>query len=137
MLRVTVDTNILVSGLNFLRSKPFEFLELARTGKINVTVSGAILNEMEEVLRRKFAWTDQEIADGRRYVKTIARTVTPAVRLDVIKEDPPDNRILECAVSAGSCYIVTGDKDLLRLGRYDGIHILAVADFLKIADKHA
>jgi len=50
----------------------------------------------------------------------------------VIKEDPPDNRVLECAVSAGSDYIVTGDKDLLRLGRYDAIRILSVADFLDL-----
>lgn len=41
------------------------------------------------------------------------------MRLDVIKEDPPDDRVLECAVSSGADYIVTGDKDLLRLGQYD------------------
>ena len=60
----------------------------------------------------------------------MARTVTPAVQLDVVWEDPPDNRILECAVSAGSDYIVSGDKDLLRLGRYDAIRILTPSDFL-------
>jgi hypothetical protein len=70
----------------------------------------------KDVLRRKFDWTDDEIADGRRRMGAMARTVMPAVRLDVIKEDPPDNRILECAVAAGADVIVTGDKDLLRLG---------------------
>jgi hypothetical protein len=43
-----------------------------------------------------------------------ARVVTPAVQLDVIKEDRLDNRIPECAVSGGSDYTVTGDKDLPR-----------------------
>ena len=62
----------------------------------------------------------------------MARTVTPAVQLDIIKEDPPDNRILECAVAAGSDYLVTGDKDLLRLGRYDSIRILTVSEFLRL-----
>jgi uncharacterized protein len=52
------------------------------------------------------------------------------VQLDVIKEDAPDNRILECAVGAGADFIVTGDKDLLRLGSYDSIKILNVSDFL-------
>ena len=51
----------------------------------------------------------------------MARTVRPAVQIDVVKEDPPDNRILECAVAAGSEFIVTGDKDLLRLARYYSI----------------
>ncbi len=53
MLRVTADTNILVSGLNFRRGKPFELLELARTGKILLAISDAILDEMADVLRRE------------------------------------------------------------------------------------
>ncbi len=44
----------------------------------------------------------------------------PTQTLDVIKEDPDDNRILECAAAAKSDYIVTDDKDLLRLGKYGG-----------------
>jgi putative PIN family toxin of toxin-antitoxin system len=129
VLRVTADTNILISGLNF-RGKPFEVLELARTGKINLTVSEAILREMEDVLGRKFGWSDEEIADARKRIDEIARTVTPGVRIDVIKEDPPDNRILECASAAGADFIVSGDKDLLRLGRYDSIRILNPSDLL-------
>ena len=49
----------------------------------------------------------------------------------MIKEDPPDNRILECAFEAGSEYIVTWDKDLLRLGSYGSIRIIRPADFLR------
>ena len=132
MLRVTVDTNILISGINF-RGKPFDLLELARAGKINLTVSKAILDEMADVLARKFDFTPEEIAEARKRITGMARTVRPAVQLDVIKEDPPDNRILECAVGAGADYIVTGDKDLLRLRRYDAIRILTVSDFLEVA----
>jgi uncharacterized protein len=131
-VRVTADTNILISGLNF-RGKPFDLLELARAGKINLTVSEAILDEMTDVLGRKFDFTPEEITEARKRITGIARTVKPGVQLDVIKEDPPDNRILECAVGAGADYIVTGDKDLLRLGQYDAIRILTVSDFLELA----
>ena len=48
-----------------------------------------------------------------------------------MKDDPDDNRIVECAVEAGSEYIVTKDKDLLRLGGYGGIKIIRPADLLK------
>ncbi len=132
MLRVTADTNVLVSGLNFLRGKPFEVLELARTGKISLAVSEAILWEMEDVLRRKFGWDVEGVAAGRARLTSMARTVKPAVALSVIREDPDDNKILECASAAGSDFIVSGDKDLLRLGRYDSIRILTVADFLNM-----
>jgi uncharacterized protein len=111
LLRVTADTSVLISGLNLPNGKPFQFLELARIGKINLTVSEAILDEMADVLARKFDFTPDEIAEARKRITGMARTVRPAVQLEIIKEDPPDNRVLECAVAAGSNFIVTGDKD--------------------------
>jgi predicted nucleic acid-binding protein len=51
--------------------------------------------------------------------------------LDVITEDEPDNRILECAVAAGSEFIISADKDLLRRSSYAGIAIVRPADFLQ------
>ncbi len=130
MLRVTADTNILISAVVFPRGKPFRVLELALEGAIRLAVSKAILNEFEGVPARKFDWLTDDIAEARRRIAAIARTVTPTVQIDVIREDPPYNRILECAVTAGSDYIVSGDKDLLRLANYDSIRILTASDFL-------
>ena len=45
--------------------------------------------------------------------------------------DPDDNKFLECAVDAGCLYIVSGDKDLLSIGEYEGVQILTASDFLK------
>jgi putative PIN family toxin of toxin-antitoxin system len=132
VIGVTADTNIFISALVFPGGKPFQLLQLARASKINLTVSEAILDEISGVLARKFGWPPADIADARKWITEIARTAMPAVHLDVIREDPPDNRILECAVAAGSDYIVSGDNDLLRLGRYDSIEILSVSDFLDL-----
>jgi predicted nucleic acid-binding protein len=60
--------------------------------------------------------------------------VHPTQTLDVVPDDPDDNRVVECAVAAGSRFIVTGDGDLLRLGSYGNIRILQVADFLKLVE---
>lgn len=51
--------------------------------------------------------------------------------LNVVPSDPDDNRIVECADSAKSEVIVTGDKDLLQLGEYEGISIIRMRDFLE------
>ena len=133
MLRVTADTNILVSALVYKRGKPLQFLNMAIAGDINLTISEEIVDEMVDVLTRKFAATPEEIAEAKAIVASAARTIKPSVRLEVVKDDPDDDRIVECAVSAGSDYIVTGDKHLLRMRRYDAIHMLTVADFLKVA----
>ncbi len=133
MFRVTADTNILVSGLIYRRGKPFQLLRMALEGRINLTVSQPIIDEMADVLSRKFGMSMEFVSEAKEIVAEAARVVTPVVQLDIVKEDPPDNRILECAVSAGSDYIVSGDRDLLRLGRYDSVRILRVADFLGLA----
>jgi hypothetical protein len=54
------------------------------------------------------------------------------VQLDVVKRDPDDNRVLECAQSSGSDYIVTGDKDLLDLKHHAGARILRPAELLML-----
>ena len=59
-----------------------------------------------------------------------ARQVSPSQNLNVIKEDEPDNRILECAAEAGPEFIVSGDKDLHRLGQHGNVRVIKVADML-------
>jgi hypothetical protein len=54
----------------------------------------------------------------RRQIERFPQKVTPKTALDAVRVDPDDNRILERASAALSDYIVSGDKDLLRLGTY-------------------
>ena len=64
-------------------------------------------------------------------IDRVTRHISPTHTVDVIKTDPPDNRILECAEAAGSDFIVTGDtKHILRLGSFAGIPIIKLADFM-------
>lgn len=49
----------------------------------------------------------------------------------MIEDDPTDNRILECALAAGTEFVVTGDKKrLLPLGSFRGVSIVGLKDFL-------
>ena len=130
MLNVTLDTSVYVGALN---SGGFgsRLFTLAQTGVIRIDISDAILDETIRVLRDKFGWDGYRLHDARLRMASFTNRVTPAQTLNIIKEDPPDNRILECAVEAGSDYIVTWDKDPLRLGSYGNIRIIRAADFLQ------
>lgn len=132
MIRVTPDTNILISGLVYQRGNPYRLLRMAMSGEINMTVSQAILDEMADVLARKFKMTETAIEEAKAIVRIAARTVQPSVELEVVKDDPDDDKIIECAVTAGSDYIVTGDRHLLKLKQYDSIGIVKVGDFLNV-----
>jgi putative PIN family toxin of toxin-antitoxin system len=133
VIGVTADTNIYVSALVFA-GVPRQFLNEVVAGRFHLAISDAILNELRGVLRDKFAWTETQIAETLSLLAGCTTLVHPTQTLDVVPDDPDDNRVVECAVAAGSRFIVTGDGDLLRLGSYGNIRILQVADFLKLVE---
>jgi putative PIN family toxin of toxin-antitoxin system len=126
--RVTLDTNVYVSAFQF---GGMRLLHMAVNGDIEIAVSQAIIEEVIRVLRDKFGWDGYRLQDAKQQILTFARLVTPAQTLDVVKDDEPDNRILECAAEAGSEFIISADKDLLRLGSYAGASIMRATDFLQ------
>ena len=131
MVSVTADSNFYISALNY-PGPPARLLGMANAGRIRLDLSDEILKETMGVLRKKFDWPGELLHAWNGRLRALANMVTPTERLDVIKHDPPDNRVLECAVAANSDYIVSADKDLLRLGTYGNARILKVADFLNV-----
>lgn len=98
-----------------------------------MAVSDSILKEVERVLRRpKFGWPQDRIDEAMRQILTFAEHVEPTELIDIVKEDPSDNRILECAAASGSGYLVSGDRHLLRIGQYQGVRIVPPAEFVEI-----
>jgi putative PIN family toxin of toxin-antitoxin system len=132
VIRVTADINSLVSALTFPNGSPRRLLELARTGEIELAVSDAILDELADVMVRKFDWPDVDVREARRQFGLFARHVAPADAVHAVADDPDDNAILECAATAGSDYIVSGDRHLLQLGSFRGVRLLKAADVLAI-----
>jgi putative PIN family toxin of toxin-antitoxin system len=130
VLRVTLDTNVYVSALEF-GGVSARLLGMARAGIIRIDVSDAILDELVSVLRDDFAWEAYRLHFAREQLRKVGNLVTPKMTIEAIKEDPDDNRILECAVEAGSELIVTSDKDLLRLGEYGSIGIVTASQLLE------
>jgi putative PIN family toxin of toxin-antitoxin system len=127
--RVTLDSNVYLSGFVF-GGKPKRVLEMAIDGEIEVAVSDPIIQEVRRHLLGKFGWSEPRAAEAIEGITEFAKHVTPTEAIDTVPTDPDDNRVLECAVSAGSQTIVTGDDDLLRLVAFRGIEIVRVADFL-------
>ena len=129
MTRVTLDSNVYLSGFVF-DGKPKRVLEMAIDGEIEVAVSDPIIQEVRRHLLGKFGWSEPRAAEAVESIAEFAKHVTPTESIDTVPTDPDDNRVLECAVSAGSQTIVTGDDDLLRLVGFRGIEIVRVANFL-------
>jgi putative PIN family toxin of toxin-antitoxin system len=130
--KVTLDTNVYVSTFQF---GGMRLLHMAVDGDIEIAVSQPIVDEVIRVLRDKFQWDGYRLHAARHQILRLATLVTPRQTLDIVKEDEPDNRILECAAEAGSHFIVSADKDLLRLGSYAGAPIMRAEDFLQYLEQ--
>jgi putative PIN family toxin of toxin-antitoxin system len=129
MMRVVADTNIFISALMF-GGLPGEFLDLALAGIFDLVSSTTLLDELEEKLRNKFSLSIEDAAAIRTRLEGTADLVEADETLDFIKDDPDDNRVLECAMAGGANVIVSGDRHLLRLGAYSGISVLTVRQFI-------
>ena len=128
-MRVTLDTNIYVSALQF-GGKPMQLLQMGLEGALDIAISQPILDETLRVLREKFGWSADDLRDAEAAISAATYRVAPTETLDVVEADATDNRIVECAVASSSETIVSGDRHLLALGQFRGISVLRVGDFL-------
>jgi len=133
MVKVVIDTNVFVSGLLNTSKHCRQIIELLKEEKIKLVISIPILEELIEVLRRpKFSKVINEeiIRNIVELIKYQAIFVYPSKNLDLIKEDPQDNRFLEAGQEGKVDFIISGDKHLLRIKSFKNILILSPKDFL-------
>ena len=131
MFKVVFDTNVLISAILFGGS-PRKCLELAIEGEIELYLSKEIIREVEGVLsREKFNIAEENLRYIISSLDSIAKFVSPKSKLDIIKKDPQDNKLLECAIESESDFIISGDIHLLELSEFRKIKILKPAEFLK------
>lgn len=134
-MKVTLDTNVLVSG-TFWTGDSFTILNLIDKNKFRNVTSKEIIKEYYEVIN-----SDEiigKIKDKRLRMLKIAHKVinnseivAPSVKIDIIKDDPDDNKILECAIAGNVDCIVSNDKHLLKLKKFRDIPILTPDDFVE------
>jgi|SRR5437764_10928818 len=133
MIRVVIDTNIYISALLF-GGLPGSLLDIAFLQSFVLVISPALLDELDEKLLLKFEISVEDTAIIRGKLESIAEIIRPDLVLNVVEDDPDDDRVLECAVKGDADYIVTGDRHLLKLGVYEGISIVTVRQFLDAAE---
>lgn len=129
MLKVVVDTNVLVSAA-IVQGRQFEILKLVKLGKIKLIISPNILKEFEEVIsRKKFGFSKEQVSLAINQILEIAEIVIPLQKISIVKDDPDDNIILECALESNANIIISGDTHLLDLKEYKDIQIVNAAEF--------
>jgi putative PIN family toxin of toxin-antitoxin system len=128
-MRIVIDTNVISSAV-FFGGRPYQLLRYIMENYVEVVASKEIVDEYEEIilrLQQKYPAITTKIP----FHDILAKLEIIRVSSDIhVSRDPDDDKFISCAVDGKCLYIVSGDSDLVSIGKYEGIEILTVADFL-------
>jgi len=132
MLKIVIDTNVLVSALLKPDSVPELILSLILTGEIILCLTEPIAVEYEEVLKReKFKKLDQrKVGELLARLRSKAQWASPKAPLQVTLTDPEDSKFLECAEETGADFLITGNIKHFPPGKFKGTLVINPAQFV-------
>lgn len=134
-MKIILDTNVLISGI-FFSGPPAEILKAWQNGDIQLILSSEIADEYIRVAKiLAVGFTGIDINPILTLIITHSEIIQASPLSHQVCEDPDDDKFLACAIGSNSKIIISGDKHLLKLSGYRGIHILTprsfVAQYLK------
>ena len=134
-MEVVLDTNVFISGF-FWNGSSRRILDLWRKVDLNIVISMEIISEIVKVLKDfKIQMPDDKRKNLIDLIVSKSIIVTPNEKLNVIKDDPDDNKFLEAAISGKASYIITQDKHLLKIKQFKDIKIINPEEFLILFEK--
>ena len=133
IMRVVLDTNILISAL-LLKGELSRIVRLWQEDGIIPMISKETFDELRAVLEYpKFSLTAAEIKSIIKHeILPFFEVVNVSEYVKRVCRDPGDDKFISCAISANADFIVTGDKDLTDLKKYQSVRIIHASDFIKI-----
>ncbi len=130
--RVVIDTNILISALGW-EGKPRQVFQRVLNNEFELILPKKQLEELRRVMDYpKFEFTDEQKSRFIGVLLAVVIIVETHDSIDIIKDDPSDNVILEAAVENNAHYLISGDDHLLRLKEYRNVRIITANGFLQV-----
>ncbi len=121
--KVVLDTNVFVSALGW-EGASHEIFNDCIGGDLELFLSVEIFDELKRVLNYpEFKFSQAEIDEFLDQILEVASLVETEIRVDIIKDDPSDNKFLECAITMGADYIISRDPHILKIKEFEGIKI--------------
>ena len=131
-MRIVLDTNVVISALIW-SGTPYKLIEAAVDGDVALCTSPALLDELRTVLARQHLATrlERQQSSMEKAVALYAALtikVFPIEALPVVPGDPDDDQVIAAAVAAAADLLVSGEGQLLALGKHAGFRIVTPAE---------
>ncbi|MCL4869203.1 MAG: putative toxin-antitoxin system toxin component, PIN family [Anaerolineae bacterium] len=137
MLKIVLDTNVLVSGIIVARGSPAYILDRLYEGKWQLITSPLLLTEFSEVIvrphiARKYPQVIRNAEALLDFFRAHATMVVGKPVNTYVNDDPDDDAVVACAIDGQANYIVSGDPHLVSLQQVKGIPILTPRQFQEL-----
>lgn len=131
--RVVFDTNILISALLSPTGAPFRCVALAKTGVMQSVTCAEILDEFAEKLQSKFGFDLARAQEAANEISACSETIRISGTLHIMKDDPDDDAVIECALVGNATVLLSGDKHLKAIDSYQSVKVMSAQEFLLLA----
>jgi len=135
-MRVTLDTNVLVSAFISKHGLPADILDLIATfDEIELVLSNEILEEFTMVMTReevkgRLGLTDSDVSRFEAAIRHVSQIIPVKSKFMAVAEEPADDMILNTAFDGKVDYIISGDKHLRKLKRFKEVRIVNPRAFM-------
>ena len=124
-MKVILDTNVFVSGIFWESNFCSQIIEKWRERKFDLVSSMEIIKELVKTLSNfKIQMPKDMINEWKNMIIENSIIVEPTIKLDIIKDDPDDNKFLEAGIIGNADLIISQDKHLLKVKEHKGIKII-------------
>jgi len=130
-VRVVLDTNVLISATQWPDSVAQKVLQRIYNEKAEVFTSAEILEEYTEVLIRDFDYQEEQLGAIMSRVLALVQIVEIKSSVQIVLEDPDDDKVINCALDCNAEAILTYDRHLLKLGQFEKIRIVPPEAFMQ------
>lgn len=135
-MKIVLDTNILLVSFS-KKSYFYNIWESLLLGKYSLCVTTDILLEYEEIITQQTNYLIAEkVLDAITSLPNLVY-VNKYIFWDLIKNDPDDNKFVDCAIACNAKYIVSEDKHfkILKEIPFPKVNVIGVHEFKNLLDK--
>jgi putative PIN family toxin of toxin-antitoxin system len=135
---VVIDANVWISAFLNKVGIPAQVVDACLRGAATIATSRHLLNELERVVEYDRVRNvlvargiNERVRTTLALLRRTARFVSDLPPTDQwVADDPDDDWVIQCALTANAEYIVSGDRHLLSLEKVGSVRILSPADFV-------
>ncbi len=123
-MKVVLDANVVVSGFTHAGSVPDLLLRHWYAGRYQLVVSDPLIGETTRTFTKPYfsaRLSDLQVRQFILLLETDADVAEMTAVVTSVESHSEDDLILATAVSGNAIFLVTGDRQLQRLGTFQGL----------------